>query len=333
MIGKTGTGLLIALLLFFVVIFNIYIPVNDSEKLSSEINHSENSKISNVSFDYISDASNVDFDYYTYFFGLYSQGTSVIARYGKLPVLETQDQKESWNSTLKKLSNNIEDRVASKYMYPHGEIMSCGINARGYFVILFRYGNVDEPLMNEVYSLIDNSAKKMGIESIPVEFGYGTYRESILLDNVDHWFGESTENLSEEDIYNLEEVMRHETTMPVRKTVAAYGKIPLLKNKNEIIAWTNKLSAIADATNEKIVPYGERNEIIVYGKAVRLEIEINKTLPFEKKNTIAKEIYQIIDEEARKQNVTDVPVYFYEGIFTDESSNEESNNGNKQGKN
>jgi hypothetical protein len=63
-------------------------------------------------------------------------------------------------------------------MYPHGEVVTCGINAKGYFVILFKYGNVDESLMNEIYALIDNSGKEMGIQDIPVEFGYGIYRNS-----------------------------------------------------------------------------------------------------------------------------------------------------------
>ncbi len=135
--------------------------------------------------DYLnSEATNVNYEYYNYFFGLYSLGNTVISRYGKLPVLENEEQKENWNSTLEELSNRIEDLVASKYMYPHGEVMSCGINDRGYFVILFKYGNVDEPLMDEMYTLIDDSAKEMGIQDVPVEFGYGTYWEEIYLEGI-----------------------------------------------------------------------------------------------------------------------------------------------------
>jgi hypothetical protein len=50
------------------------------------------------------------------------------------------------------------------------------------------------------YTLIDNFAKEMGIQDIPVEFGYGTYMKEITLDSEEgiyHEFGESTENISE----------------------------------------------------------------------------------------------------------------------------------------
>lgn len=63
-------------------------------------------------------------------------------------------------------------------------------------------------------------------------------------------------------------------------------------------------------SRKKIAPYIERGQIITYGARIRLEIEVNETLSPEEKNTIAKEVYRIIDEEARKQNITDVPVVF-----------------------
>ncbi|MDQ1255329.1 MAG: hypothetical protein QG646_4608 [Euryarchaeota archaeon] len=263
--------------------------------------------------DYLNlEATNVNYEYYTYFFGLYSMGNTVISRYVKLPVLETEAQKENWNSSLEDLSNRIKDKVASKYMYPHGEVMSCGNNSRGYFVILFKYGRVDEPLMDEIYTLIDDSAKKMGIRDIPVEFGYGTYWEVINLVGINSWFwyGNSTENLSKSNIDVLEDSMEHKPTMPPHKTIAAYGIIPLLKDPNEINLWQEKLNTVDDHIQEKIAPYMERGQIINYGARIRLEIEVNETLPPEEKKTIAKEVYRIIDEEARKQNIIDVPVIF-----------------------
>jgi len=47
---------------------------------------------------------------------------------------------------------------------------------------LFKYGSVDKPLVDEIYTLIDDSAKNMSIQDIPVEFGYGTYWEEIYLE-------------------------------------------------------------------------------------------------------------------------------------------------------
>lgn len=257
-----------------------------------------------------------------------SQGNTVITRHGELPILETEEQKENWNSTLEELSNKLKDTLASKYMYPHGEVISCGINTKGYFVILFKYGNVDETLMNEVYTSVDNSAKEMGIQNIPVEFGYGTYgNREIILDieqGIIHEFGGSTNNLSESEMHALEEFMKKKPTIPLYKNIAAYGKIPLLKDQNEIIAWADKLSAIAGSTQDEINPYMERGQVIIYGiELTRLEVGINETLPDEEKNTIVKEIYQIINEEARKQNVNDVPVIFDEGVFVNEIETED----------
>ncbi len=69
----------------------------------------------------------------------------------------------------------------------------------------------------------------------------------------------------------------------------------------------------------------EREQVIVYGgELTRLEVGINETLPSKEKNTIIKEIYQIIDEEARRQNITDVPVIFDEGVFINEVATEDT---------
>ena len=269
-----------------------------------------------------SEVSNVNFDYYNYFFGLNSYGNTVITRCGRLSVLETNEQKESWNSTLEELSNKIKNTITSKYMYPHGEVVTCGTNAKGYFVILFKYGNVDEPLINEIYALIDNSAKEMGIQDIPVEFGYGTYIKEITLDSEEgiyHEFGESTENLSESDIHTIQEIMKTKPTPPV-KSIAAYGKIPLLKDREEIVSWGDKLLSFVSSTQDKINPYIEKNQVIVYAaETTRLHVGINETLSSKEKTTVIKEIYHFIDEEARKQNITDIPVYFDEGTFINQT--------------
>jgi hypothetical protein len=278
------------------------------------------------------EVSNVDYTYYKYFFGLNSYGNTVITRYGKLPVLETEDQKESWNSTLEELSNKIKNTLASKYMYPHGEVMACGTNAKGYFVILFKYGNVDEPLMNEIYTLIDNSAKEKGIHDIPIEFGYGIYQVEIPLNKefypTYHTYGERTENLSESEIQAIEEYMRGKPEQLRDGNIANYGKIPLLKNKKELETWGNKLVSIQDGTMGKFSPYFDKNQVVAYGIGLtRLDVTIYENISSAEKTAIVKEIYQIIDEEARKQNVTDVPVSFKESelYHTSEEVTEDGN--------
>ena len=290
------------------------------------INSNDNKSVQ--SGDYLnSEVSNVDYDYYNYFFGLNSYGNTIITRYGKLPVLETKGQRENWNSTLEELSDKIKDTIASKYMYPHGQVVTCGVNAKGYFVILFKYGNVNELLMNEIYGILDNSAREIGIQDIPIEFGYGIYKEQIELGQEGryHDFGESINNLSESDIHVIEEYMKKKPATPVFKTVAAYGRIPLLKDQKEIYAWGDKLFSIHSSSDKKILPYGERGQVITYGvELTRLALGIHENVSSKEKITIVKEIYGIIDEEARKQNVTDVPVVFYQGVFINETATEDA---------
>ncbi|WP_245859945.1 hypothetical protein [Methanosarcina spelaei] len=285
------------------------------------INPTDN--ISVQSGDYLnSEMSNVNFDYYHEFFGLNSYGNTVIARYGKLPVLETMEQKKSWNSTLEKLSNKIKDTIASKYMYPHGQVVTCGVNDKGYFVILFKYGNVDKSLMNEIYALIDNSARGMGILGIPVEFGYGTYIKADIPLSTD------VKNLSESENHFIEEYMKQKHE-PVYKggDIANYGTIPLFKDENEYNVWANKLDLIYKRVGEKIDAYMDKGQLRSFGlELTRLQVGIPENISSEEKMTISKEIYPIIDEEARKLNLTDFPVAFQSvGNYTDVIANSNGN--------
>lgn len=304
------------------------------------INPTDN--ISVQSGDYLnSEVSNVNFDYYHEFFGLNSYGNTVIARYGNLPVLETMEQKKSWNSTLEKLSNNIKDTIASKYMYPHGQVVTCGVNDKGYFVILFHYNNsVGKPLISEIYALIDNSARGMGILGIPVEFGYGTYIKADIPLSTD------VKNLSESENHFIEEYMKQKHE-PVYKggDIANYGTIPLFKDENEYNVWANKLDLIYKRVGEKIDAYMDKGQLRSFGlELTRLQVGIPENISSEEKMTISKEIYPIIDEEARKLNLTDVPVAFQSvGNYTDviansnatltENKMSESNNGSSNIKN
>lgn len=272
-----------------------------------------------------SEINNVDYDYYNYFFGLNSYGNNVIARHGKPPVLKTDDQKASWNSSLEELGNSIKDTFASEYLYPHGEVVTCGANEKGYFVILFKYGNVNKSLMNNIYYRIDNAAN-MGIRGIPVEFGYGTYREQIVLgqDGRYYEFGESTRNLSESDIHAIEEYMKRKP-INVEGNIVAYGKIPLLKDSKEIDSWQDKLFLIKSNSENEILPYDKRGQVITYDvELTRLGVGVNETLLPDEKTTVIKEIYRFIDEEARKQNITGVPVVFYQETFVNLTTTEDT---------
>jgi hypothetical protein len=170
--------------------------------------------------------------------------------------------------------------------------------------------------MNNIYYRIDNAAN-IGIRGIPVEFGYGTYREQIELGQEGRYyeFGESTRNLSESDIHAIEKYVKRKPTN-IEGNIVAYGKIPLLKDSKEIDSWQDKLLLIKSNSEKEILPYEERGQVITYKvELTRLGVGVNETLPIEEKTTIVKKIYRIIDEEARIQNITGVPVVFYQEEF------------------
>lgn len=71
----------------------------------------------------------------------------------------------------------------------------------------------------------------------------------------------------------------------------------------------------------------DKGQLRSYGVGpVRLEVGIPENLSYKEKMVIAKEIYPIIDGEARKSNVTDVPVAFQSvGNYTDVIANSNGN--------
>ncbi|MCO5383009.1 MAG: hypothetical protein NHB15_13730 [Methanosarcina barkeri] len=82
----------------------------------------------------------------------------------------------------------------------------------------------------------------------------------------------------------------------------------------------DKLLSCVGSTQDQINPYIEKNQVIVYAaETTRLHVGINETLSSKEKTTVIKEIYHFIDEEARKQNITDIPVYFDEGTFINQT--------------
>ncbi|AAM04962.1 hypothetical protein [Methanosarcina acetivorans] len=73
---------------------------------------------------------------------------------------------------------------------------------------------------------------------------------------------------------------------------------------------------IKNGTEGKIALYFDRGQVVAYGiELTRLFVDIYDGLPSEEKAVLVEEIYQIIDEEARKQNVTDIPVAFAESGY------------------
>ena len=95
----------------------------------------------------------------------------VIATYGKLPELKTEEQRLDWfNKDQEAIAKGLRDNI-NTYYYPAGPIISHGRHADGYFVVaIYKNLTVDKPLLDEIYGLFDEEAKKMDIHEVPVRF-------------------------------------------------------------------------------------------------------------------------------------------------------------------
>lgn len=103
--------------------------------------------------------------------GKSSYKPEVIAIYGKLPELETEEQRWNWfYKDQQAVIEGLRNRTNS-YYYPAGPVISHGRNDDGYFVVaIYKNLTVNKTLLDEIYGLFDDEAKKKGIQEVPVRF-------------------------------------------------------------------------------------------------------------------------------------------------------------------
>jgi len=293
--------------------------------------HGEDSTIGNLTEgDGSLDAEQMKTVEYNYFFGLDPGSHKVIVTYGKLPELETEEQKQNWSYSIGELRESLKMELSSSYMHPNGKMMTCGSNSRGYFVILF-YENLTktDPLIDEIYMMIDEKAKNMNIQEVPVEFGYGVYYyEYEINDN----------NLRGPERTSFEELMMSGRGIYKPRAIATYGTPPEFENKEQWQNWADddRYYAIIEGLNYQhqqgildsyFYPAGP---VIGYGIAIDgyITVTIYENLTVEK--PLLDEIYAIIDEEAKKNGIHEVPVMFIKGglisddVLLVEDSNDET---------
>src|SRR5665648_73374 len=93
-----------------------------------------------------------------------------IAVYGKLPEFETEEEKMDWFHNQEAVAKGLRNKT-SPFFYPSGPIISTGRRADGYFVVaIYKNFAVDKSLLDEIYGLFDEEAKKRGIREVPVRF-------------------------------------------------------------------------------------------------------------------------------------------------------------------
>jgi hypothetical protein len=99
-------------------------------------------------------------------------------------------------------------------------------------------------------------------------------------------------------------------------TLAVYGEVPKWGNEEEFNKWVEKLGIIRENIGHEVMRtgkvewYGGISNKKSFNAIIR--VAISKGLSEEEKITQINEIYAIIDDEARKENVSNVPVVFFE---------------------
>ncbi|MEA1945424.1 MAG: NosD domain-containing protein, partial [Euryarchaeota archaeon] len=265
----------------------------------------------------ISDRDILQTPSYDPFFGSSPLNREVIDRHGKLPPLETEEQKQNWSDSLEELGKRVitgtngRTGLFPNYLYPNGKVLSCGENSLGYFVVVF-YKNLtmEKQLIYEIYTIIDENAKDMGIEEVPVEFESAVFR-------YDGGYVDVLANLKEKQKIPLEEYMNRESASYRPDVIATYGKLPEIETEEQCWRWFHRdTPAIMHGSRDRMDPYFTDGILVSCGPYIDgyIEVTIYENLTIETQ-PIMDEIYGIIDEEAKKIGISDVPVVFFEGEF------------------
>ena len=286
-------------------------------------NNSEGIKVaddsdSHIHNNEISDRDILQTPSYDPFFGSSPLDREVIDRHGKLPPLETEEQKQNWSDSLEELGKSVITGTNGRaglfpnYMYPNGKVLSCGENSLGYFVVVF-YKNltIEKQLIYEIYTIIDENARDMGIQEIPVEFESAVFR-------YDGGYVDVLATLKEKQKIPLEEYMNRESASYRPDIIATYGKLPEIETEEQCWKWFHRdTPAIMHGSRDRMDPYFTDGILVSCGPYIDgyIEVTIYENLTIKKQLMIIDEIYEIIDEEAKKIGIHEVPVVFFEGEF------------------
>jgi len=265
----------------------------------------------------ISDGDTLQTPSYNHFFGSSPLNREVIDRHGKLPPLETEEQKQNWSDSLEELGKsakhgrNGRTGLFPTYMYPDGMVLACGENSLGYFVVVFyRNLTIEKQLIYEIYTIIDENARDMGIQEIPVEFESAVFR-------YDGGYIDLLATLKEKQKIPLEEYMNRESASYRPDAIATYGKLPEIETEEQCWRWFHKDTlAIIHGSRDRMDPYFTDGILVSCGSYIDgyIEVTVYENLTIETQ-PIMEEIYEIIDYEAKKIGIHEVPVVFFEGEF------------------
>ena len=112
-----------------------------------------------------------------------------VAAYGSIPDFTTSEERYKWIDTLSNILDNLynasfmQDQENLKYFDPFGPVKTSGVTFDGVIEISVNNSSeVDEPLLDEFYQLIDTKASNMGVKEVPVVF---VREDDLPLDNLE----------------------------------------------------------------------------------------------------------------------------------------------------
>ena len=101
---------------------------------------------------------------------------STLAMYGTIPPIKNDEQRYEWYTGLQNVIDVIDKEYDCKDIYPKpsnlsaGSLVICELSG-GYILMGFiDNSTVDKQRMDEIYTKIDEEAKKRGIQNVPVKF-------------------------------------------------------------------------------------------------------------------------------------------------------------------
>jgi hypothetical protein len=178
-------------------------------------------------------------------------------------------------------------------------------------VVFYKNLTIEKQLIYEIYTIIDENARDMGIQEVPVEF------ESAVF-CYDGGYIDVLATLKEKQKIPLEEYMNRESASYRPDVIATYGKLPEIETEEQCWEWFHRdTPAIMHGSRDRMDPYFTDGILVSRGSYIDgyIEVTIYENLTIKKQLMIMDEIYEIIDEEAKKIGIHEVPVVFFEGEF------------------
>jgi hypothetical protein len=247
---------------------------------------------------------------YEYIFGSHPDSYRVIEKRGII------EDPENNNGKIITLQNKLKTNFDNDQFYPRGKIMSMGTNSAGYMFVIFYEPLIEQGDADNIYSIIEGEAKAMGIDNVPVEFGSGTNSQ---IGNALQDLSSNVKAMNELSLAAFTDEMNSFYDSSIIDTI---GVLPKIETEKECWQWFFQDSyRISQDSGAKLESYIQSGKIVSMGVSPNgyFEVRINEEADIDRESVI-NEIYQILNDEGKKNGVNEVPVVFRLITPTDEDA-------------